>query len=245
MSIDAQQLSLALAFAAGVVSFISPCVMALVPVYVAYLGETAADAAIATGPGTLAIGRARSAVLGQAILFVLAFGSIFTILGISVGLLGTGLFAIPAARQVAGVIVIVLGLLMTGLFGPVLDRFGWQMTTDRLPAARSARSVALGALFAIGWSPCIGPVLGSILVMGASSQSVGVAALLLVAYSAGLALPFLLAAVALPRMRPLMAALGRWHRGIEVAAGLFIVLMGILIFTNAFARLASLFTFVL
>jgi cytochrome c-type biogenesis protein len=244
MAVDAQQLSLALAFLAGVVSFISPCVLALVPVYVAYLGETAAGVAVG-GEGALAIGRTRSAVLGQALLFVLAFGSVFTLLGVSIGLIGTGLFAIPVARQVAGVVVIVLGLLMTGLFGPLLDRFQWQITPTSLPAARSARSLALGALFAVGWSPCIGPVLGAILLMGASSQSVGVAALLLIAYSAGLALPFLLAAVALPRMRPLMAALGRWHRQVGIAAGLFIVLMGVLIFTNAFARLAGLFTFVL
>lgn len=245
MTIDPQQLSLALAFLAGVVSFISPCVLALVPVYVAYLGETAADAAVDAGGGTVALGRARSAVLGQALLFVLAFGTVFTVIGVSVGLIGTGLFAIPAARQVAGIVVIGLGLLMTGLFGPILDRFQWQLTPDRLPAARSARSLALGGLFAVGWSPCIGPVLGSILLMGASSQSVGVAALLLVAYSAGLALPFLLAAVALPRMRPVMGALARWHRQIEVAAGLFVVLMGVLIFANAFTRLAGLFTFVL
>jgi cytochrome c-type biogenesis protein len=244
MAVDAQQLSLALAFLAGVVSFISPCVLALVPVYVAYLGETAAGVAVG-GEGALVIGRTRSAVLGPALLFVLAFGSVFTLLGVSIGLIGTGLFAIPVARQVAGVVVIVLGMLMTGLFGPLLDRFQWQITPTSLPAARSARSLALGALFAVGWSPCIGPVLGAILLMGASSQSVGVAALLLIAYSAGLALPFLLAAVALPRMRPLMTALGRWHRQVEIAAGLFIVLMGVLIFTNAFARLAGLFTFVL
>lgn len=236
-------LSLALAFAAGVVSFISPCVLALVPVYVAYLGETAAGTVSASG-GTASIA-ARGPILMQALLFVSAFGAVFTALGISVGLLGTGLFALPAARQVAGVVVIVLGLLMTGLFGPVLSRFQLSLKPDRLPAGRSARSLTLGALFALGWSPCIGPVLGAILTMGASSQSVGVAAILLIAYSAGLALPFLLAAAALPRLGPLMGALRRWHRQVEIVAGLFIVAMGVLIFTNAFARMAGLFTFTL
>lgn len=236
-------LSLALAFAAGVVSFISPCVLALVPVYMAYLGETAAGA-VHTSSGTATLA-ARGPILVQALLFVAAFGSVFTVLGISVGLLGTGLFALPAARQVAGVVVIVLGLLMTGLFGPVLARFQLSLTPDRLPAGRSARSLTLGALFALGWSPCIGPVLGAILTMGASSQSVGVAAILLIAYSAGLALPFLLAAAALPRLGPLMGALRRWHRQVEIVAGLFIVAMGVLIFTNAFARMAGLFTFIL
>lgn len=238
-------LSLALAFAAGVVSFVSPCVLALLPVYMAYLGETAASTASAT-VGSAAVATApRGPIVGQALLFVAAFGAVFTLLGISVGLLGTGLFALPAARQVAGVMVIILGLLMTGLFGPVLSRFQFSINLERLPAGRSARSVTLGALFALGWSPCIGPVLGAILTMGASSQDVGVAALLLVAYSAGLALPFLLAAVALPRLRPVMDALRRWHRQVEIVAGLFIVAMGVLIFTNAFARMAGLFTFIL
>ena len=236
-------LSLALAFAAGVVSFISPCVLALVPVYMAYLGETAAGTLSVSG-GSAAVA-SRGPILAQAALFVAAFGTVFTLLGISVGLVGGGLFALPAARQVAGAVVIGLGLLMTGLFGPVLSRFQLAIRPDRLPAGRSARSLTLGALFALGWSPCIGPVLGAILTMGASSQSVPVAALLLIAYSAGLALPFLLAAVALPRLGPVMAALRRWHRQVEIVAGLFIVAMGVLIFTNAFARMAGLFTFFL
>ena len=238
-------LSLALAFAAGVVSFVSPCVLALLPVYMAYLGETAASTASA-GAGSAAVATPpRGPIVGQALIFVAAFGAVFTLLGISVGLLGTGLFALPAARQVAGVVVIIMGLLMTGMFGPVLSRFQFSVNLERLPAGRSARSLTLGALFALGWSPCIGPVLGAILTLGASSQNVGVAALLLMAYSAGLALPFLLAAVALPRMRPVMQALRRWHRQVEIAAGLFIVAMGVLIFTNAFARMAGLFTFIL
>ena len=244
MSTD--QISLALAFIAGVVSFTSPCVLALVPVYLAYLGETASSATLpAASSGTTVSVMSRGPIIAQAGLFVAAFGVVFTLLGISVGLLGGALFALPAARQAAGVAVIVLGLLMTGVFGPVLDRFQIGLRPERLPASRSVRSLALGGLFALGWSPCIGPVLGAILTMGASSQSAPVAGLLLVAYSAGLAVPFLLAAAALPRMTPVMAVLRRWHRQVEIAAGLFIVAMGILIFTNAFARMASLFTFVL
>ena len=244
MSTD--QISLALAFIAGVVSFVSPCVLALVPVYLAYLGETASSTSLATTAGRPSLASAsRGPIVAQAALFVTAFGVVFTLLGISVGVLGGALFALPAARQVAGAAVIVLGLLMTGVFGPILDRFQVGLRPEKLPASRSARSLALGGLFALGWSPCIGPVLGAILTMGASSQSAPVAGLLLVAYSAGLAVPFLLAAAALPRMAPVMGALRRWHRQVEIVAGLFIVLMGVLIFTNAFARMAGLFTFIL
>jgi cytochrome c-type biogenesis protein len=230
--------SLALAFAAGLLSFVSPCVLALVPVYLAFLGETATLA----GPGTAALGW-RGPVFGQALLFVGGFSLLFVVLGTSVGLFGSVLFRVDGVRHVAGVAVIGIGLLMTGIFGPVLDRFmRVGVRTDILPATRSARAVALGALVAIGWTPCIGPVLGAILTMGASSRDAGVAALLLVAYSAGLAVPFLAAAIALPRMRPLLDALRQHGRWVQVASGLFIMAMGVLIMTNAFARMAGLFT---
>jgi cytochrome c-type biogenesis protein len=244
------QVSLALAFAAGLLSFASPCVLALVPVYLAFLGETAGGVAAlapatAAGPTAPALPVARRAVLTQALLFVTGFSVLFVLLGISVGLLGGAFLRVEPVRQVAGLLVIAMGLLMTGLFGPVLDRLSIGISPDALPAARSLRSLALGALVAVGWTPCIGPVLSAILTMGFSSADVGIATVLLVAYSVGLAVPFLAAAVALPRLRPLFAALRRHHRPVELVSGLFVVAVGILIFTNAFAWMAGLFTFVL
>jgi cytochrome c-type biogenesis protein len=231
--------SLALAFVAGLLSFVSPCVLALVPVYLAFLGETAAFA----GPGQ-ASPAWRGPVFGQALLFVAGFTLLFVLLGTSVGLFGSVLFRIDGARQVAGVVVIAIGLLTTGFFGPVLDRLGGVgVRADLLPAARSARAVSMGALVAIGWTPCIGPVLGAILTLGFSSAQVWVAALLLLAYSVGLAVPFLLAALALPRLQPLLNALRRHHRAVQIVSGLFIMGIGVLILTNAFARMAGLFTF--
>ncbi len=109
----------------------------------------------------------------------------------------------------------------------------------------AAGAFPLGMAFAIGWTPCIGPVLGAILTMGASSQDVGVAGLLLAFYGFGLAVPFLLVAVALPQLRPVITTLRRWHRPVEVVAGLFVALMGVLIYLNAFARMAGLFTWLL
>lgn len=225
--------SLALAFIAGVLSFVSPCVLALVPVYLAFLGESAA------GDG------ARGTVMGQALLFVLGFSVLFVLLGVSVGLLGQSLLGAdrPLVRQVAGVLVFALGVLTTGVFGSVVDRLTVRAPMELLPAARSARAVSLGVLVGIGWTPCIGAVLGTILMLGLSSQDVGVAALLLTAYSIGLAMPFLLAAVALPRMKPLVDWLRRHQGAVQVASGMFIMFTGILIFTDAFARMAGLFTF--
>ena len=220
-------ISLALAFIAGVLSFVSPCVLALVPVYLAFLGESAAHVDAAGRPTTL-----RGPVMGQAILFVLGFSVLFVLLGVSVGLLGQPLFGAdrPLVRQVAGVLVFTLGVLTTGVFGPILDRLTVRAPMELLPAARSARAVSLGVLVGIGWTPCIGAVLGTILTLGLSSQDVGVAALLL-------------AALALPRLKPVLDWLRRHHRAVQVASGLFIMFTGILIFTDAFARMAGLFTF--
>ena len=232
---------MALAFAAGLLSFVSPCVLALLPVYLAFLGD-AAGATDGRG-GTLAV--SRSAVVPQALLFVGGFSAVFVVLGTSIGILGGPLFRVPEIRQAAGIVVIALGVVTTGAFGPVLDRLSVGLDPTHLPAARSARSLALGAFVAVGWTPCIGPVLGAIFTMGASVGSAPVVFLLLLAYSAGLAVPFLAAALALPRLRPVLDALRRHHRAVRVVAGLFIVAVGIMIFLNTFARLATLFTFAL
>lgn len=235
--------SVALAIAAGALSFLSPCVLALLPVYLAFLGE-AAVAPNAAGPSAAVPSRGGS-VLPQALLFVIGFSVLFVVVGTSIGLFGAPLFRIPVARQAAGIAVIALGIVSTGAFGPILDRFRIGLDPAALPTARSVRALALGAFVAIGWTPCIGPVLGAILTMGASSGSTPVVALLLAAYSIGLAIPFLVAAIAFPRLRPLVEVLRRHHGVVQVVSGLLIVLIGVLIFLNAFERLASLFTFVL
>lgn len=237
------EVSIALAFAAGLLSFVSPCVLALLPVYLAFLGDAVAGEPTDATGGTVTA--SRMAILPQALLFIGGFSAVFVVLGTSIGLLGGPLFRIPEVRQVAGVAVIALGVLTTGIFGPVLDRLSVGLDPSHLPAARSARSLALGAFVAVGWTPCIGPVLGAIFTMGASSGSAPVVFLLLLAYSAGLAVPFLAAALALPRLRPVIDALRHHHRAVRVVAGLFIIGIGVMIFLNTFARLATLFTFAL
>jgi len=232
------EISLAIAFLAGLLSFVSPCVLALVPVYLAFLGESAGGSA--TAGGALAV---RRPLLIEALLFVGGFGVVFVLLGTSVGLLGSALFRVPLIRELAGIAIIGLGLVTTGLFGPVIDRL--RLPIVLLPSIRAARATSLGALVAIGWVPCIGPVLGAILTMGASSQDVLAATLLLVGYTAGLAVPFLTAAVALPAVRPLFDVLRRRQREVRVVSGIFIMTVGVLILTNAFARLSGLFTWFL
>lgn len=234
-------LTLALALAAGLVSFVSPCVLALVPVYLAFLSETA-SATAAAAVGSTGVRAATRPVLIQALLFVAGFSIVFVLLGISAGLIGARLFAVPGVREGAGILVIGLGLATMASWGPLAGAPTLNVDAQRLPVGRSVRSLALGALVGVGWTPCIGAVLGSILMLAGSAQQVGSAALLLSAYSIGLAIPFLAAAVALPRMRPLLLVLRQHHRAVELVAGAFIVLVGILILTNTFARMAGWFT---
>ncbi|MBW3612587.1 MAG: cytochrome c biogenesis protein CcdA [Chloroflexi bacterium] len=238
------EISIAAAIAAGALSFLSPCVLALLPVYLAFLGEASTVGARGMTAAETTIA-ARTTVLPQALLFVGGFSALFVILGTLIGLIGVPLFRIPEARQAAGIAVVILGVLTTGVFGPVLDRLSLGIGPEHLPTARSARALALGAFVAVGWTPCIGPVLGAIFTMGASSGSAPVVALLLAAYSVGLAIPFLVAALAFPHLRPLVDWLRRHHRAVQIASGLLIILIGILIFQNAFAQLATLFTFAL
>ncbi len=223
------ELSLALAFAAGVVSFLTPCVLALVPVYVAILAEAAVDGPVDRRVGAVAVAAAgigSRPVLAQAGLFTLGFSAVFVLLGISVGLIGMTLFREPLVRQIAGIVVIGLGLLMTGLFGPILDRIPRPVGVAPSPTGRATRTFGLGALVAVGWTPCIGPVLGAILAMGASTQDVAAATLLLVAYAAGLALPFLIAAAFLPRVTPALRWLRAHERPIQIVSGLAVAAVG-------------------
>jgi cytochrome c-type biogenesis protein len=236
--------SLAIAFLAGLLSFVSPCVLALVPVYLAFLGQAAGGVPTPTPSGASTIA-ARSTIVPPAILFVAGFGLVFILLGISVGLLGQAVFRINEVRQAVGIAVIAVGIASLGWMDRLMARLRVGIDPSVLPVARGARAFGLGALVAVGWTPCIGPVLGAILTMGASSQDVGIAAILLVAYSLGLAVPFIAAAFALPRLEPLIGWLRRNNRGVQVVTGLFIIGVGVLIYLNAFARLAGLFTFVL
>ncbi len=244
------ELSLALAFTAGLVSFLTPCVLALVPVYVAFIAEAAANTPTSAaapvrataGPSHAAtVESASGAVLLQVLLFTLGFSAVFVLLGVGAGLVGAALFRDPLIRQLAGGAIVVIGLLMTGVFGPVLDRLPTPQTAGRAPAGRFSRAVGLGALVAVGWTPCIGPVLGAILLMGASAHDVGAATILLTAYAAGLAVPFMLVASFLPRIHPALRWLRAHERPIRVLAGLAVVGIGLLVFFDAFTRLAGLF----
>src|SRR5207253_4701308 len=178
---------LTLAFLAGLLSFASTCVLPLVPAYVTYMGAASA--------GTTMTLRQHLGVLGNAALFVAGFGSAFVALGASFGLIGADLKAYrPLLLQVAGVALVLIGIALLTL-GRIPGLMGEKRfdIAHRLPRAPWA-SYLIGLAFAIGWTPCVGPILAAILLRAGSSGTAAQGAVLLAVYSAGLGLPFLVAA---------------------------------------------------
>jgi cytochrome c-type biogenesis protein len=268
-------LTLLVAFAAGVISFLSPCVLPLVP---AYLGQLTAVAVAAAAAGTAP---SRWTAFRHAIAYVAGFGAVFTLLGVTATFAAAGFSDyLPALRQVGGVILIVLGLNLAGVLRiPRLERT-WRPLdagasgslatatgTISLSSASAASgggsagfaerlggrlvnsrggwlaSFGLGAIFAIGWTPCIGVILGGILGLASTSQTVLQGGLLLVAYTAGLGLPFLAIALAYDRAPGLLRPLVRHGQAVTVVGGALVVLIGVAMLADWLSRIPSLFPF--
>ena len=220
----------ALALVAGVVSFSSPCCLPLMPGYLSYVSGVAAS-----GGGAVAVGR--RGALRAAALFVVGFALVFTALGAGASIFGGLLLHYRTGfTQAGGVLVIAIGLVTMGLV-----RVPFLYRERRLDMRRikpgPGGALPLGMAFAIGWTPCIGPVLAGILTAAASTANPGRGAALLLTYSLGLGLPFLLLAAGVGGAGRTSAWLRRHGRGVEVAGGAILVLMGFLMITGAWLPL--------
>ena len=215
------------AFAAGLISFLSPCVLPLVPGYVSYMaGHSLHDV---RNP---ADAHARLAALAASFFFVLGFSTVFMALGASATALGQLLLRYRyEANIVGGAIVIVFGLITAGFL-----KISWFQRDFRLhPHVGSGRPLAayvLGLAFGFGWTPCIGPVLGAILTISAVSASVSSGIVLLGVYSAGLGIPFLVFAAFTGAFAKRLRNLGRVGRWLQVAAGVIMIIMGVAMITG-------------
>jgi cytochrome c-type biogenesis protein len=213
------------AFGAGLVSFLSPCVLPLVPGYVSYI----AGRSVLEGEG---LARARLPALGLSFCFVLGFSSVFVLLGASATALGQLLLAYRYELNiVGGVMVIGFGLLTASL----LPAAWFQRELRFDPAVVGGRPLSaylLGLAFAFGWTPCIGPILGAILTVGAASASMADGVALLAIYSLGLGIPFLAAAVFTSTLARHLRRAGRLGRTLRLAAGGVMVLMGLAMLTG-------------
>lgn len=248
--------SLVLAFAAGLVSFLSPCSLPLVPGYLAAVagrpvdaatagrgaigagatGEGSTSASVSGAPGSSAQDE-RTRTLARALLFVATFSAIFILLGLSATALGALLFDNQLAlRKVAGVTIIALGaVLLASLFVGRLNRdfrpFGL------IERAGAGGPVVAGAAFALAWTPCVGPTLAAILGLASTQQSTLEGGLLLLVYSAGLALPFLFAAVAFDSAQRSFGWFKRHYAGVQAGSGILLVGMGVLVLTGTLFKL--------
>lgn len=218
-------IALLTSFAAGMVSFLTPCVLPLVPGYVSYVAGQSLDQLASGLPSRLAS-------LRMAGLFVLGFSTVFIALGASATALGQWLLSYRyEANLAAGAVVILFGLLMLGLKRPMFLMRDLRFHAN-LPGGRPLAAYVLGLAFAFGWTPCIGPVLGAILTTSAVAATVTQGIVLLAAYSLGLAIPFLGAAVFTDRLVGRLKTLGRIGRRLEIAAGAVVVAMGVAIVTG-------------
>lgn len=211
------------AFAAGMISFLSPCVLPLVPGYMSFIAGRSVDEL-----QVLESRRERLAVIGMSLSFVLGFSTIFIALGASATAISQLLIAYrQETNLVGGIIVIAFGLFITGLINPRwlnMDvRFVHQLKSSGGPLA----AYVLGVAFAFGWTPCIGPILGSILTLSATTGRTGASGVALLSiYSLGLGLPFLLTAWFTNHFLAHMKRLRRWSRVIHIGAGVILILMG-------------------
>jgi len=231
------ELSVAVAFAAGVVSFLSPCVLPLFPSYLSFITGLTFDELSSPGPD--ARGRVRRLTILHSLLFILGFTLVFVALGASATALGQFLRSNQVwIRRVAGLVIVLFGLHITGLLNFAFLRRERRVHLQERPEGMLG-SVVVGFAFGAGWTPCIGPILGAILTMAGSSGELRTGVGLLVVYGLGLGLPFFVAAVGFNAFLTAFRRVRSWLRPIEIASGLMLVAVGILIFTNYFAVLAS------
>lgn len=222
------------ALTAGLFSFLSPCVLPLVPSYLSFVAGMSL--------GDMKAGRTavvRSAILLNAALFILGFSVVFIALGASFTLLGQLLLgSIALVRKIGGIVIIVFGLHITGILKlPFLMR-EHRLQFENRPAGYLG-SVLVGVAFGAGWTPCIGPILGSILTLAGSSATGGKGVTLLAVYSLGLGVPFFLSALAVDRFSRFFQRFHPYMRLVEISSGLFLVLIGILLFTGYLTILNS------
>jgi cytochrome c-type biogenesis protein len=221
------------ALIAGLVSFLSPCVLPLVPPYLIFLAGTSLERFADQEPEP----RVRRETVLAAALFVAGFATVFVVLGASASVIGSLIRAYSEPLSiVAGVIIIVMGLHFLGL-----TPIAWLHHQKRLDVAKPVGlwgAYVIGLAFAFGWTPCIGPILAAILAVAASEQTVARGALLLAVYSLGLGIPFLVAAFAIEPFAAFLARFKKYLRRVEQAMGALLVLTGIAFLTGSISQLS-------
>ena len=234
---DTGSLTVGLAFLAGIASFLSPCVFALVPAYIGYLSGR-----------SVAQGEDQSSrswhTLSHGLAFVLGFSVVFVLLGLLFSVLGRFLYDFSGLlTKIGGVVVIIFGLHMLGVLRIRFLQFDLRPQADPDRKRGYLSSAMMGVFFSAGWSPCVGPILGAILTLALNGGSPLQGATLLGAYSAGLAIPFLLAATQIGWVTTVLRRYGKVSLYVERAMGALLVALGLLLFSGRLATLSNLGAF--
>ncbi len=231
-------MSYMIAFSAGFLSFISPCVLPLVPSYISYITGLSLDE-LTSPEGKV---RAREIALKNSLMFILGFSTIFIFFGASATFIGQFFLSNQnIIRQIGGLLIIFFGLYIMGVFKFAFMARDTRHQFQRKPAGYVG-SYFVGIAFGAGWTPCVGPILGSILLYASTTGSVLTGIQLLAVYSIGLGLPLFLSALGVQSFLLYFKKTSRYMGWISVASGAFLVAVGVMIFTNSLTRLTSFFT---
>jgi cytochrome c-type biogenesis protein len=226
------QISIGLALLAGLASFLSPCVFSLVPAYVGYLGGISAGAS--TGRSN------RWVTFSHGLAFVLGFSVVFVFLGVAAAFAGGLLYDLRFwLAKIGGIVVIIFGLHMIGLFHIPFLTYDTRVQQAPDPQWGYLSSALMGVFFSAGWSPCVGPVLGAILTLAINGGSISLGAILLTAYSIGLAIPFLIAALGIGWVTTILKKYGKTMRYVEITMGVILVIIGVMLFAGVFELIAQ------
>jgi cytochrome c-type biogenesis protein len=230
--------SLISAFVAGIASFISPCVLPLVPGYISFISGVSLEKLRKDQTE-----RTRRNVMMTSLIFIAGFSTVFILLGASATYAGRFLLQNKILfNRIAGVLIIILGLHVAGLFQIRFLNYEKRLNLGQKPVGVIS-SFLVGLAFAAGWTPCIGPILAAILIVASNQQTSIQGVLLLGCYSLGLGIPFFLTAVALNSFFNVFSWIKRHYRQIEYASGGLLVILGLMVFTNQFTRLAGYFNY--
>jgi cytochrome c-type biogenesis protein len=225
-------ISIGLAFLAGLASFLSPCVFSLVPAYISYLGGRAAGGENTSGN--------RFATFTHGLVFVIGFSVLFVFLGVTASAFGSLLYDLRnLVARIGGIMVILFGLHMTGVFRITFLEYDMRIHTNHERKRGYIASFLMGLFFSAGWSPCIGPVLGTILTLAINSSSVMSGTILLASYSAGLAIPFLIAALSIGWLSGILRRYGKLTHYVEVGMGVVLVMVGVMLLFNLFQWIST------
>lgn len=235
MHVQNDQVTYAGAFIAGLLSFLSPCVLPLIPSYITYITGLSFSDLQSEHPSHIV----RRKTILHSLAFILGFTVVFVLLGASATYIGSFLNSHTALiRKIGGVMIILFGIHVTGLV-PVRMLLGEKRMSIRHKPAGYLGSFLVGLTFAAGWTPCIGPILATILMVAATEEQVYKGIMLLLLYSLGLGIPFLLSSLAMHRFLSAFNRFKKYIRIFEIITGLFLITVGILIYSNWLSRLSG------